>query len=69
MTKLSIDDMMSGRKSKYSLVMAVAKRAREISAEAEENEYILEEKAVNLAIEDFLSGDYEIFSPDEPNDE
>lgn len=68
MTKLSIDDMMSGKKSKYSLVMAVAKRAREISSEAEESGKILEEKTVNMAIRDFLSGKYEIYSPEEFDD-
>ena len=31
MYKPSIDDMLAGKQSRYSLVIAVAKRAREIS--------------------------------------
>lgn len=67
MSKLLIEDMMSGKRSKYSLVMAVAKRAREIALEAEEQGIILEEKCVNLAIKDFYSERYEIYEPSEVN--
>jgi len=51
--------------SRYSLVTATAKRAREISLEAEEKGEILIEKPVSLALEDFLEGRYEIVEPEE----
>ena len=51
--------------SRYSLVIATAKRAREISEEAEENGEILIEKPVSLALNDFVSGDYVLIEPEE----
>ena len=40
-------------KSHYSLVVAVAKQARKISQEAEENHVSLDEKPVEIAVRDF----------------
>lgn len=42
--------------SRYLLVNVIAKRAREISAEAEENETPLDEKPVSLAIDEIAAG-------------
>lgn len=67
MQKLSIDDMLSGKKSRYSLVIGVAKRAREIASLAEKNGEILIEKPVNLAIKDFKEHKYELFEPEVNN--
>ncbi len=64
MHRPSIDDMISGRKSRYSLVIAVAKRARQIVSKAEETGEILVEKPVNIAIEDFKEHKYSILEPD-----
>lgn len=64
MSKPSVDDMLAGRTSRYALVIAVAKRAREISSEAEANEEILLEKPVNIAIRDFVNHKYAINEPD-----
>lgn len=63
MQKISIDEMLSGKKSKYSLVIGIAKRAREIASNAEQNGDILTEKPVNLAINDFKEHKYELFEP------
>lgn len=72
MYKPSIDDMLSGKQSRYSLVIAVAKRAREITDDynakrAKENneeikkkDDIIDEKPVLLAIEEFKQHKYEI---------
>jgi DNA-directed RNA polymerase subunit omega len=49
----SVDDMLSGKESRYALVIGVAKRARQIAEKFEENNIISEEKPVLLAIEDF----------------
>ena len=46
--------------SKYSLVVACAKRAREIADEAEKNNVEMIEKPVSLAIDEFFAGKYKI---------
>ena len=51
--------------SRYSLVTATAKRAREISEEAEANKEIITEKPVSLALEEILSGQFKIIEPEE----
>lgn len=67
MHRLSIDDMLLGRKSKYSLVIAVAKRARQIVDESIKSETIIVEKPVSLAIEDFKQHRYFILEPEVNN--
>lgn len=52
-------------KSYYSVVIAVAKRAREITQEAEDNNEIIVEKPVDLAVQDFVDEKYKIIEPDE----
>ncbi len=64
MSKPSVDDMLSGKKSRYSLVIAVAKRAREITDEVNTKGEIVTDKAVNMAIEEFKEHKYEIIEPD-----
>ncbi len=48
--------------SYYRFVVAVAKRAREIAEEAEEEKLPLEEKPVKLAVEEFAAGKYKMTS-------
>lgn len=48
---------LQGKNSRYAVVVGVAKRARQIADEAEENKEILIEKTVSLAIKDFKDGD------------
>ena len=50
MSRPSVDDMLSGKQSRYSLVISVAKRAREIAQTAEDNGEILTEKPVNCLL-------------------
>lgn len=64
MHRPSIDDMFNNKQSRYSLVIAVAKRAREIAAEFEEEGIITDEKPVLLAIEEFKEHKYNILEPD-----
>ena len=57
---LAKDDM-----SRYSLVIATAKRAREIAENAEKNHDIIIQKTVTIALEEILRGDYTLTeSPD-----
>lgn len=58
-------DVLKNNVSRYSLVTAVAKRAREIALAAEENSEILEEKPVSLALDEIITGKIEIVEPDE----
>lgn len=64
MRRPSVDDMLKNKTTRYSLVIAVAKRAREISAEIEESERVVDEKPVLMAIEDFKNHKYNILEPD-----
>ena len=56
---------LKGENSRYAVVIGVAKRARQVADEAEENKEILTEKPVNLAIEDFRRGDCTLIVPEE----
>ena len=60
MFKPSIEDMLAGKQSRYSLVIGVAKRAREISDEYNKKNEVCDEKPVLMAIEDFKNKKYEI---------
>lgn len=60
-----LSSVLSNHMSRYSLVRATAKRAREISEEAEEDGIILVEKPVSIAIDEIIEGKYKIIEPDE----
>jgi len=60
-----LKDVLKNHLSRYSLVTATAKRAREIADEAEENKEIIVEKPVSLAIDEIIKGEYEIIEPEE----
>ncbi len=51
--------------SRYSLVTATAKRAREIAEKAEADKTPMTEKPVSVALEELLNGDYVIVEPEE----
>ena len=55
---------LQGKNSRYAVVIGVAKRARQIAEEAEENKEILVEKPVDLAVQDFMANKFEIVEPD-----
>lgn len=55
---------LKGENSRYAMVIGVAKRARRIAEEAEENKEILIEKPVSLAIADFRNGDCTVIVED-----
>ncbi|MBQ2904443.1 MAG: DNA-directed RNA polymerase subunit omega [Clostridia bacterium] len=58
-------DVLKNHLSRYSLVTATAKRAREISENAEENKIIMTEKPVSVAIDEIIRGEYVIVEPEE----
>jgi len=58
MFKPAMNDILKKDQSYYSLVIAVAKRAREIAEDAEANHQVVVEKPVRLAVEEFARGEY-----------
>ncbi len=61
-------EKLKGDKSRYAVVIGVAKRARDIADRAEQDGVILIEKTVSMAINDLAGGDYKIMMS-EGNDE
>lgn len=60
MLKPAVDSVIKGSDSRYSLVIAVAKRAREIAEEAELNGDILIDKPVSMAVNELEDNKYHI---------
>ena len=60
MLKPSENPLVSGSQNRYSLVIGVAKRAREISEESENKGTILVEKPVDLAVQEYMNNKYRI---------
>ena len=69
MLKPSANIITVPHKSTYYLVIAVAKRARQIAQKAEEEGTILMDKPVDMAVQDFVEGKYLIIEPDEESEE
>ena len=61
----SLQGVLTDHLSRYSLVIATAKRAREIAEAAEENGEILTEKTVSLALEEIVEGKIKVIEPEE----
>lgn len=60
-----LKDVLKNHLSRYSLVTATAKLAREISDEALENGEIIVEKPVSLALDEIVEGKYTVIEPAE----
>ncbi len=65
MLNQDLSTVLTGHISRYSLVTATAKRAREISNKNLEDKVITTEKAVSLALNDLLEDKYRIVEPEE----
>lgn len=64
MKKVNVDDLFEGKASKYALVIGVAKRARQITQDFEDQEIITDDKAVLLAIDEIKEHKVNIMQPD-----
>ena len=53
-------ERLKGKNSRYAVVIGIAKRARSITQDAEDNGVVLTEKPVSMAILDFTDGDYKM---------
>ena len=62
MLRPAVNHIITKNESCYSLVIAVAKRAREITQELYDNDMTIEEKPVKTAVEELASGKYKIVS-------
>ena len=60
MLRPAVGQILKNNESYYSLVIAVAKRAREITEEAFDNKKILDEKPVKTAVDEIAEGNYKI---------
>lgn len=60
MLRPAVSQILKNNESYYSLVIGVAKRAREIADDLVERKETLEEKPVKTAVEQFASGQYKI---------
>ncbi|MEG0913031.1 MAG: DNA-directed RNA polymerase subunit omega [Oscillospiraceae bacterium] len=60
MLKPEIAQLLTECSSPYSLVVTIAKRARDISAQALEDKVMLDEKSVTTAITEFGAHKYRI---------
>ena len=68
MLRPAVGEIIHKDESYYSLVVAVAKRARDIAQEAEEKGEILVEKPVKMAVEELYEGKYHFEEPKEDED-
>ena len=60
MLRPSMNDILKKGQSYYSFVLAVAKRARDIATDAIDKGELLDEKPVDLAVNEFYDGKYEL---------
>lgn len=65
--KRTIDDIFNMSDSRYSLVNAISRKAREIADEAENNHDVLYRKPVNMVIDRLLDGRATIEHIEDPN--
>lgn len=69
MIKPIADLILTPEQSRYSLVIAIAKRARQIAEEAEANKVILDDKPVQMAVEEYMSHKIRMIEKVSPNDD
>lgn len=60
MLRPSLNQLITKNESCYSLVVGIAKRAREIADELYRDNKVLEEKPVKTAVEELAAGKYKI---------
>ena len=64
MLKPSMSQILAPGESYYEFVVAVARKAREIAAEAEESGRLLDEKPVSIAVNMFANGEEKLSDTD-----
>ena len=64
MLRPSMSQILKPGESYYEFVVAVARKAREIASDAEEEHFCLEEKPVTMAVQLFASGEEKLSDMD-----
>ena len=64
MLNQDLSKVLAGNISRYSLVTATAKRAREIAVENLQEKNLSTEKPVTVALGEIIDGKYKIVEPD-----
>ena len=65
MKKVNVDDLFAGKESRYALVIGVAKRARQITQDFEDEHVITDDKAVLLAIDEIKNHQISLLQPED----
>lgn len=65
MHRINVDDLFEGKQSKYALAVGVAKRARQITQNFEDEKIVTEEKPVLLAIDEIKNHELNLLEPDD----
>ncbi len=63
-TRPSVNDIFAGKQSKYALAIAVAKRARQITDDMQDDTGKVYDKPVLVAVDEFARNEYAILEPD-----
>jgi len=69
MIKPIADLILTPHQSRYSLVVAISKRARQIAENAEKNRVVLEEKPVEMAVQEYINHEFTMIEKTTPNDD
>ncbi|MFU0833092.1 MAG: DNA-directed RNA polymerase subunit omega [Oscillospiraceae bacterium] len=69
MIKPIADLILTPDQSRYSLVVAIAKRARQITEESDKERKILEEKPVEIAVQEFINHEFSMVEAKPQNDD
>ncbi|MVB12897.1 RNA polymerase Rpb6 [Caprobacter fermentans] len=69
MIKPIADLILTPDQSRYSLVVAIAKRAREIAETAEKNREVLEKKPVEIAVQEYVNHEFTMIEKTTENDD
>lgn len=59
----SVTDLTTHHENCYSFVVAIAKRARQVAENANEEGIMLEEKPVKIAVREYIEGKFRIETP------
>ncbi len=65
MKKVNVDELFEGKASRYALVIGVAKRARQITQEIEDQQIVTDKKAVLTAIDEIREHKIGILQPED----
>lgn len=66
MRKLSVEDIVKDNENCYSFVVAIAKRARQISEKSNDEGIILDDRPVHMAVKEFVAGKFRIGESNKP---